>query len=89
VLAAQRLRRSCEREILIFWDPSILQGRNTEPVSQMGRKPEGPQLERFLPWHPDQEVALMDLTLWLPAMFVLGIVGLGLCYAFITACEKI
>lgn len=31
----------------------------------------------------------MDLTIWLPAMFLLGLVTMGLCYAFITACEKI
>jgi hypothetical protein len=31
----------------------------------------------------------MDLTIWLPAMFVLGIVSMGLCYAFLIACENI
>ena len=31
----------------------------------------------------------MNLEIWLPALFVLGIVSMGLCYAFITACEKI
>jgi len=31
----------------------------------------------------------MDLTIWLPAMFLLGLVTMGLCYAFITACEKV
>jgi len=31
----------------------------------------------------------MDLVIWLPAMFLLGMIGLGLCYAFILACEKI
>ena len=31
----------------------------------------------------------MDLTIWLPAMFVLGLVGMGLCYAFMIACEKL
>ncbi len=31
----------------------------------------------------------MDLTIWLPAMLVLGLVGMGLCYAFMIACEKI
>lgn len=31
----------------------------------------------------------MDLTIWLPAMFVLGIAGMGLCYAFLIACEHI
>ena len=31
----------------------------------------------------------MNLVVWLPAMFVLGAVAMGLCYAFIDACEKI
>jgi len=31
----------------------------------------------------------MDLTIWLPALFVLGLAVMGLLYAFITACERI
>lgn len=31
----------------------------------------------------------MDLTIWLPAMFGLGVVTMGLCYAFLIACENI
>lgn len=31
----------------------------------------------------------MNLALWLPGMLVLGLVSMGLCYAFIDACEKI
>ncbi len=31
----------------------------------------------------------MDLGLWLAAMFLLGMVSMGLCYAFLVACEKI
>jgi len=31
----------------------------------------------------------MNLLIWLPAMFLLGISGMTLCYLFITACEKI
>jgi hypothetical protein len=31
----------------------------------------------------------MILEFWLPAMFVLGLGMMGLCYAFIDACEKI
>ena len=31
----------------------------------------------------------MDLTIWLPAMFILGLVSMGLCYAFLIACENI
>jgi hypothetical protein len=31
----------------------------------------------------------MNLAIWLPATFVLGLAGLGLCYAFLIGCEKI
>ena len=31
----------------------------------------------------------MNLALWDPGLFLLGLVGLGLCFAFILACEKI
>jgi hypothetical protein len=31
----------------------------------------------------------MNLAIWLPAMFALGLLGLGLCCAFLVACEKI
>ena len=31
----------------------------------------------------------MDLTLWLPALFVLGLAAFGLMFGFVTACEKV
>ena len=31
----------------------------------------------------------MNLVVWLPAMFALGLVSLGVCYAFVLACEVI
>jgi len=31
----------------------------------------------------------MDLATWVPGLFVLGLLGLGLCFAFLVACEKI
>jgi hypothetical protein len=31
----------------------------------------------------------MNLAIWLPGFFVLGLVGLGLCYLFLLACERI
>lgn len=31
----------------------------------------------------------MDLTLWIPAMIVLGLGTLGLMFAFVWACDKI
>jgi hypothetical protein len=31
----------------------------------------------------------MNLEFWLPAMFLLGLVGMVLCYLFVIACENI
>jgi len=31
----------------------------------------------------------MNLWFWLPAMFLIGIALMGLCYLFMEACEKI
>jgi hypothetical protein len=31
----------------------------------------------------------MNLVVWLPAMFALGLVSIGVCYAFVFACEEI
>jgi hypothetical protein len=31
----------------------------------------------------------MNLWVWLPAMFALGLVGMGACLAFVFACERI
>jgi hypothetical protein len=31
----------------------------------------------------------MDLTTWLPALFLLGLAALGLMFAFVVACEKV
>jgi hypothetical protein len=31
----------------------------------------------------------MELTIWLPAMFALGLMTLGLLTAFVTACDKV
>jgi hypothetical protein len=31
----------------------------------------------------------MDLVVWLPAMFALGLVSLGLCLVFTLACEHV
>jgi hypothetical protein len=31
----------------------------------------------------------MDLTIWLPAMFFLGVATLGLLTAFVVACDKV
>jgi len=31
----------------------------------------------------------MNVAIWLPATLALGLLGLGFCFAFIVACEKI
>jgi hypothetical protein len=43
----------------------------------------------FLAVRPCQEITLMDLTMWLPAIISLGLVSMAACYAFIGACESI
>jgi len=35
------------------------------------------------------EGVLMNLVVWIPAMFLLGLAALGLCFLFLKACEKI
>jgi hypothetical protein len=30
-----------------------------------------------------------DLTVWLPGLFLLGIVTMGLMFAFVAACDKV
>jgi hypothetical protein len=37
----------------------------------------------------DEKGAIDELVVWLPAMFALELVSLGVCYAFIFACENI
>jgi hypothetical protein len=31
----------------------------------------------------------MDLVIWLPALVILGLAGLGLMFAFLKACERV
>jgi hypothetical protein len=31
----------------------------------------------------------MNVAVWLPAVFLLGFAGMGVCFAFVTACDKI
>jgi len=31
----------------------------------------------------------MNLTVWLPAMFLLGLITFGLMFAFLRGCEKV
>jgi hypothetical protein len=31
----------------------------------------------------------MDLTVWLPALFALGLISMALCMAFAEACDRI
>jgi hypothetical protein len=44
-----------------------------------------------LQYHPAgffKECAV-ELTTWLPAMFALGLAGLGLMFAFVYACDRV
>jgi hypothetical protein len=31
----------------------------------------------------------MDLAIWLPAMFALGLMAVGLMFAFVAACDRV
>lgn len=31
----------------------------------------------------------MDLTIWLPAMFILGLISVALMFLFVEACDKV
>jgi hypothetical protein len=31
----------------------------------------------------------MELTVWLPALFLLGLIGMGLMFAFVTGCDRV
>jgi hypothetical protein len=37
----------------------------------------------------DAEETLMDLAVWLPALFLLGLATMGLLFAFVAACDKV
>jgi hypothetical protein len=34
-------------------------------------------------------VVAMPVAIWLPALFLLGLISMGLCFLFMLACEKI
>ena len=36
-----------------------------------------------------EEELKVNVAIWLPATFALGLLGIGLCFAFISACENI
>jgi hypothetical protein len=41
------------------------------------------------PGYGAMEEEKMNVAIWLPATLAMGLLGLGLCFAFISACEKI
>jgi hypothetical protein len=41
------------------------------------------------PSHGAKEELKVNVAIWLPATFALGLLGIGLCFAFISACENI
>jgi hypothetical protein len=43
----------------------------------------------FRPNHCYAKGVPVNVVIWRPSMFLLGIVGMGLCIAFLEACEKI
>jgi hypothetical protein len=45
--------------------------------------------DRDGPSYGAMEEEKMNVAIWLPATLAMGLLGLGLCFAFISACEKI
>jgi hypothetical protein len=43
----------------------------------------------FVNGKSENGVGPMNLIVWLPAMFVLGLASLGVCLAFVSACDRI
>jgi len=35
------------------------------------------------------EIVPFNLTVWLPALFALGLVAMGLIFGFVSACERV
>lgn len=38
---------------------------------------------------PRPETATMDLTIWLPSLFILGLVVMALMFAFLAGCDRV
>jgi hypothetical protein len=38
---------------------------------------------------PGSARTIMNLTVWIPAMFLLGLITFGVFFAFLMACEKV
>jgi hypothetical protein len=45
--------------------------------------------EATSPVHDVKASLIMDLSIWIPAMVILGLVTMGLMFAFLEACEKV
>jgi hypothetical protein len=77
-IGMDRLRRSEIRVRLLKPIPCAFEHRVFRLLDGARLALEAPNKERS-----------MNLVVWLPAMFALGLAGLGLCYAFVFACEVI
>jgi hypothetical protein len=47
-------------------------------------RPASHDIEQF-----DYGACTMDLTFWIPALMVLGLITMGLMFAFLAACERV
>ena len=41
------------------------------------------------PFDPEKEGLAMDLTVWIPVLFLLGLVTMALLFAFVVACDRV
>ncbi len=68
-------------------DAEIVQYQRVEELSLAGARIAFPLALRFV-GSPTARI-IMNLTIWLPAMFLLGLATLGLMFAFLAGCEKV
>ena len=60
--------------------PSVARGEQHSPETEQPRQRKKDVSTRAQP---------MDLSIWIPAMFVLGLAALALMFAFVYACDKV
>ena len=61
--------------------------RSDQWRSIWGRSPLEAERPRCTERTQNRRTILMDLATWLPGMFIFGLAAMGLCYAFLIACE--
>jgi hypothetical protein len=71
------------------YSPTVFDARKKAPPPSTRPMPACLLRETDSPLTPDYEVAPMNLAFWIPLLFGLGLVALGLMFAFVIACDKV